>query len=59
MRMLRWTLDISLKDHKWNEDICRAVDVANITQKFAKPGCDGMGMKRREEHVSIRHKIVA
>jgi hypothetical protein len=60
MRMLRWIMGISLKDHKRNEDIRKAVGVANITDKVRETRLRWYGhVRRREEHASIRRIMEA
>jgi len=63
MIMLRWILGISLKDHKRNEDIRRAVGavgVASITHKVREARLRWYGhVRRREEHASIRRIMEA
>ena len=55
MRMLRWILGFSLKHKNRNEDICRLLGVACITDKVreARLRCYGH-VERREEQSCIR-----
>lgn len=51
MRMLRWILGISLKNKKRNEDICRLLGVACITDKVREARLRWYGhVERREDH---------
>ena len=60
MRMLRWIMGVSLKDHRRNEDIRKTVGVANITDKVREARLRWYGhVRRREEHASIRRIMEA
>ena len=55
MRILRWILEIYLKDNKTNEDIRRLLGVACITDKVREACLRWYGhVEWREEHSCIR-----
>jgi len=58
MRMLRWILEVSLKDRKRNKDIRQAVGVAGITDKILEARLRWYGNVQRREDDSCVKKIM-
>jgi len=60
MRMLRWILCLTLRDKKRNDDICRILGVACITDKVQEARLRWFGhAQRREEEDCVRRILEA
>jgi len=60
MRMLRWILSLTLRDRKRNNDICRILGVACITDKVREARLRWYGhIQRREEDECVKRILEA